>query len=341
MSYVERRGRGSPLRCLPIHGDAGRVAGIPDPPGDRDDVGRVRVAVGVIEVAAATEVLARPGVVGRDDVPGGSPARQQVEALQPVGQVDRVVVGRVLRRDQADVARDRRECRQLSEGVGAPRHVEGVECTQVFAQPQPFAEEERREQPALGGLDEAPEALELGLRPAVGVRPHGREVDALKEDAQLDAHRETSANRLTAAPSPRLSRRVLPTRGDRKTPTSAEAGQNGAGQLVEVVAQHGGPDPDAVDDIGARDQDPRQPLGVADVARATAAGPHGVLVQSRDAFGAGLPGPVEGDLEFEDHAVVGGMSRASLSDSVERPSRGASTSTTSAPIPEWAEKTGS
>src|SRR5690606_8058955 len=95
--------------ALGAHRVVGAVVGdllaAPELLGDLHERLRVGVAVGVVEVAAAAEVLPGPGVVGGDDVPAGAAPGEQVEGLQAAGQVDGVVVGGVLRSDQADVLR--------------------------------------------------------------------------------------------------------------------------------------------------------------------------------------------------------------------------------------------
>src|SRR5699024_11318760 len=98
-----RRARQVPLG---VHRVVGAVVRDPLAPpvllGDLHERLGMRVAVGVVEVAAAAEVLPGPGVVGGDDVPAGPAAGEQVEGLQATGEVDGVVVGGVLGGDQAD-----------------------------------------------------------------------------------------------------------------------------------------------------------------------------------------------------------------------------------------------
>ena len=101
-------------------------------------------------------------------------------------QVCGVVVRGVLGCDQADVGGHGGEGGQRGLRVGTAGDVERVRAAEVLAQPQAFAEEERREQAALGGLGDAPERFEIGLGAGLGALPDGSGVDALEEDAQLE-----------------------------------------------------------------------------------------------------------------------------------------------------------
>ena len=96
--------RAGAAQAAPRRGrDGAVVPGVPDPLGGLHERFGVDVAVGVVEVAAAAEVRAGPGVVRGDDVPGGAAAGDQVQRGQPVGQVRGIVVGGVLRGHQPDV----------------------------------------------------------------------------------------------------------------------------------------------------------------------------------------------------------------------------------------------
>src|SRR5699024_3162473 len=144
----------------------------------------MRVAVGVVEVAAAAEVLPGPGVVGGDDVPAGPAAGEQVEGLQATGAVDGGVVGGVLGGAQADVLGDAGERREQGLCSGPTGHVQLEGDPAVLPQPQPLPEEERGELPALGGADQRLEGLPRHLVAAGGQAPDGRGVHALEERAE-------------------------------------------------------------------------------------------------------------------------------------------------------------
>jgi len=153
----------------------------------------------VVEVAALAEVRAGPRVVGRDDVPARTALAEQVERVQALRQVVGVVVGGVLRCDETDALGDGGQRGELRLSVGAPGDVEIMDAAEVFAQSQALAEEEGREQAALGGLGDAAERLEVVLRAAAVARPDGSEIDALEEDSELDAAGRGNANSFTAA----------------------------------------------------------------------------------------------------------------------------------------------
>ncbi len=160
--------------------------GVPDRTHCCDELGGAFVARRVVQVAATPEVGAGPGVVRGDRVPARATAGQQVEPAELARQVGGLVVGRVLGGDQADVAGDPRQRGQLGDGVGAARDVEFQDGAVLFAQAQSFAEEERVEQSALGGLRELAEGLEIDLRAAGRVGPDRGVVHALEEDAEMD-----------------------------------------------------------------------------------------------------------------------------------------------------------
>ena len=139
----------------------------------------------MVEVAAAAEVGAGPGVVGGHDVPAGAAAGQQVEPAEAAGQVGRLVVRGVRGGDEADVGGDGGERGELGDRVRAAGDVEVVDQAVDLAQPQPLAEEERVEQAALGGLGDLAVRLGRDLRAAVGLGPDRPVVDALEEDAEV------------------------------------------------------------------------------------------------------------------------------------------------------------
>ena len=74
---------------------------------------------------------------------------------------------------------------KLCDGVGAPGDVEVQDLAVLLPKSQPLTEEERVEQSALGGRDDATEGLEVDLRTARRIGPDRRVVDALEEDAEV------------------------------------------------------------------------------------------------------------------------------------------------------------
>ena len=103
-----------------------------------------------------------------------------------MGQVRGIVVRGVLGGDEPDVGGHRGQGGERGLRVRPAGDVEGVRAAEVLAQPQPFAEEERGEQAALGGLGDAAERFEVGLGAGFGRLPDGSGVDALEEDAELE-----------------------------------------------------------------------------------------------------------------------------------------------------------
>jgi hypothetical protein len=79
-------------------------------------------------------------------------AREKVQAGQPVGQVCGIVVGGVLGGHQSDVGGHCGKGCERRLRVGPSGDVELVDLAQVFAEPQPFAQEESREEAAFCGL---------------------------------------------------------------------------------------------------------------------------------------------------------------------------------------------
>lgn len=152
-----------PLRRRAVGGDGVRTPGVPDALGGLHESLGVGVPVGMVQVATAAEVLPGPGVVRGDDVPGRPSPGEQVQGVQPVSQVRRVVVGGVLRGHQPDLAGDLGQGCQHGLGVGPADHVEVVHVPEVFAQPQSLPEEEGGEQSTFGGLGQVPEGLEVSL----------------------------------------------------------------------------------------------------------------------------------------------------------------------------------
>jgi hypothetical protein len=158
---------------------------VPGRAGDGEELLGTPVPVRVVEVAAAPEVRAGPGIVGGHDVPPGSPAGEQVEAGEPAGEVDRLVEGRVRGADQADPVGDGGQRGELGDRVRPAGHVQVVNAPVHLAQAQAFAEEEGVEKTALRGLRDLPEGGRVDLRATGRVRPDRPVVDALEEHAEM------------------------------------------------------------------------------------------------------------------------------------------------------------
>src|SRR6201999_2426681 len=77
-------------------------------------------------------------------------------------------------------------CREDREGVGPADDVEVVNAAAMLPQPQPLGEEEEVEQPALGGLRQVHERVELDLAARLRVAPHRGVVDARKMRGQMN-----------------------------------------------------------------------------------------------------------------------------------------------------------
>jgi len=172
---------------------------VPQLLGERRELPRPLVPVGVVEIAAAPEVRPVEGIRARHGVPSGSPSRQVIEGRELTRQLVGLVEGRVERADQPDVLGDPRECGEDREGVGPTEHVELVDPTLVLAQSQPFGQEDVVEQPAFGGRGEVLEGGEVDLAACRRVGPHGGAVHAGKMGGEVDladaAHSANSFSR--------------------------------------------------------------------------------------------------------------------------------------------------
>ena len=143
-----------------------------------------RVAVGVVEKAAAPEVLAGEGVRRRDDVPAGTTVGEMVECRELPCHLEGFVEGGVDGPGQPDPVGDARQRGQHGEGVRAAHHVEVVDPATMLPQSQPFGQEEEVEQSALGGAGQVHERVELDLAARAGIGPHGGVVDAREVGGQ-------------------------------------------------------------------------------------------------------------------------------------------------------------
>ena len=105
-AMAERRdrvvGEEAPARAIGHHG-VGRPA-VPQLLREAHELRGARVAVGVVEEAAAAEVRAVERVRARDDVPAGAPVREVVEGRELSGELVRLVERGAERADEADVA---------------------------------------------------------------------------------------------------------------------------------------------------------------------------------------------------------------------------------------------
>ncbi len=138
-----------------------------------DHLARPLVAVGVVEVAAAAEVLAGEGVGRRDHVPPRPPAGEVVERGQLAGQLVGLVEGGVERARQPQVGGHRGQGRQHGHGVGPAHHVEVVDPAALLPQAQALGQEEEVEAAPLGHPGQVLERGEVDLAARPGVGPHG------------------------------------------------------------------------------------------------------------------------------------------------------------------------
>ena len=163
---------------LAIGDDGVGCPAVPELAGDGDELLGPLVAIGVVEEPAAAEVLAGERVRRGDHVPAGTAIGQVVEGGELSCHFEWFVEGRVDGPGQAETVGDRGKCGEHGERVGPADHVEVVDASAVFAQPQAFGEEEEVEQAPLGGLGQVDERVELDLAARLGIRPHRGVVDA-------------------------------------------------------------------------------------------------------------------------------------------------------------------
>src|SRR5579863_9640199 len=168
---------------LDVGGEGVVLVGVPEPARDLDELLGPPVPGGVVEVLVQAEVLRDLRVEAGDNVPAGPAAADVVQRGDAPGQVERGVVGRARRSDQADVLRVRRngrQQRQRLQPVQVVRRVIGVDELTVD-------DEERIEEPPLGELGPVdvvvdvdagvlgdagvlPESVRTGTTHAVGVQ---------------------------------------------------------------------------------------------------------------------------------------------------------------------------
>jgi len=116
----------------------------------------IRLMGDKIEAKRTAERLGLPCVPGSD---GG--VRDEVEARETTREVGRVVIRRVLGRDQPDPVRDRGQRGQLGDRVRPAGHVEIEDLPAVLAYAQALAEEERVEQAPFQQLRHLDERIDL------------------------------------------------------------------------------------------------------------------------------------------------------------------------------------
>ena len=228
---------------------------VPQLPGGADELAGPHVAVGVVEEAAAPEVLAGERVRRRDDVPRRPPARQVVERGQLAGQLVGLVVRGVERAGQPEVGRHPGQRGEDRQRVGPADDVEVVDLAPLLAQPQPLGEEEEVELAPLGGLGEVDERVELDLALGRRVAPHARVVHAGEvgaEDDLLARRRCVHASRAPGVAAdgagqaePLAQRARLVGRAEGAAPLQRRHDVVDDG--VEVVAGHRRPQPEAVE----------------------------------------------------------------------------------------------
>ncbi len=218
---------------------------IPERPCRCDELAGTRVALAVVEEAAAPEVLAGECVGRRDHVPHRPPVRQVIQGGQLTGEFVRLAEGGVERSGQTDVGGHGRERSEHGQRVGTADGVEIVDQTVLLAQAEALGEEEEVEFAALGRLGEMHERreLDLALRPRIG--PHRGVVDA-REVGGEDHLLRSIVHDASSPKAYRLGRRGNPNRSrssplGRPRPEHApllQSRDHGIDDEVEVVADH-------------------------------------------------------------------------------------------------------
>ena len=273
------------------------------------------VAVGVVEVAAAAEVLPGPRVVGGHHVPAGAALGEQVETGQAAGQVGGLVERGVGGGDQPDPLGAAASAASWVIASGRPATSRSWTRPVHLAQPQPLAEEERVEQAAFGGLGDLAVRLRGDLRAARRVRPDRPVVDALEEDPEVQlgvragdvggvgaGHRGAPAARGVAAGGPGQAQggaqRRAAERACGRCPRRISSGTTSRDSSGRSSSSDERMQPDAVDDPGDLVEQGDESGRVADVAQPSAIGPGPVGVEVGDPFGGRAVGGVEGDLDL-------------------------------------------
>ena len=154
---------------------------------------RPGVAVFLGQEATAAEVLTGEGVPRGDDVPGGTPAREVIEAGELARHFVRLVEGGVDGAGQTQMLGDRGERSQHGERVGAADDVQVVDEPVLLPQPEPFGQEQEVEFGPFRRLGQMHERAERNVAARPRVAPHGRVVDPGKMNCQVNllhgAHR--------------------------------------------------------------------------------------------------------------------------------------------------------
>ncbi len=161
-------------------------------PGVEQRVGGGQEALGPLvalvlgQEAAAAEVLAREGIPGGDDVPGGPAVGQVVQRGELPCHFIGFVERRVDRARQPEPICHRGQRGQHREGVRAPDDVEVVDLAALFAQPQSLGQEQEVEFAAFSGLREPDERIEFDVAAGFWVAPHRGVVDPREMCGQMN-----------------------------------------------------------------------------------------------------------------------------------------------------------
>ena len=153
---------------------------------DDDELLGALVAVGVVEEAAATEVLAGERVRRGDHVPACAAVGQVVEGGELPCHFKWFVERGIDGACQPQSVGDAGERGEDGEGVGAADHVKVVDAATVLPQPQALGEEEEVEKAALRRLREVRERVELDLAARLRIRPHRGVVDTREVRGQMN-----------------------------------------------------------------------------------------------------------------------------------------------------------
>ena len=176
-----------PRRGVGRAGDGVVGPAVPDRAGHGEELLGARVAVGVVEVAAAAEVLPGPGVVGGHHVPAGAAARtagrgRPSRRARSAG----LVVGGVRGGDQPDPVGDGGQRGELGDRVGRPAMSRSWTWPSTSRSRSPSPRKKASNRPRSAVWATCAERLAgVDLRAAVGLGPDRPVVDALEEDPEV------------------------------------------------------------------------------------------------------------------------------------------------------------
>ena len=144
------------------------------------------VPVGVVQEAAAPEVLACEGVGRGDHVPAGPSVREMVQRSELPCHIEGFVEGGVDGAHQPKPFGDGAEGGQHCERIGPAHHVEVMDSATVLTQSQPLRQEEEVEKSTLSSAGQMHEGGKIDLTSRGGIRPHRGVVDSRKMRSQVN-----------------------------------------------------------------------------------------------------------------------------------------------------------